>query len=92
MAGENTKEFLLAAEVVKKLKTKPSQEELLTIYGFYKQAVFGDNNNGEPGWLDFEGKKKHSEWLKHKGMANYDAEVNYITEVNSLIQKYGINS
>ncbi len=92
MAEENSKEFLTAADVVKKLKTKPSQEELLIIYGFYKQAVFGDNNNSEPGWLDFEGKKKHSEWLKHKGMTKYDAEVNYITEVNSLIQKYGISS
>jgi diazepam-binding inhibitor (GABA receptor modulating acyl-CoA-binding protein) len=35
--------------------------------------------------------KKYDAWNKVKGTSQYDAEVNYITIVNNLINKYGIN-
>lgn len=35
-----------AAEDVKKLKTRPTDEELKELYGFYKQATVGDINIG----------------------------------------------
>lgn len=88
----NSNEFNMAADVVKKLKTKPNDDELLTLYGFFKQATVGDNNNPEPGFLDFKGKSKHKSWLANKGMSSHDAEVNYITFVNKLIQAYGVNN
>ncbi len=34
------------AEDVKKVKTRPSDQELLDLYGLYKQAVVGDINTG----------------------------------------------
>lgn len=37
-----------AAEDVKKLKTRPTDEELKELYGFYKQATVGDINIGIP--------------------------------------------
>ena len=58
--SKNSEQFLTAAEVVKNLKKKPDQDELLSLYGWYKQATVGDNNNDEPGFLDFQGKKKHA--------------------------------
>ncbi len=88
--SQNSEQFLTAAEVVKNLKVKPNQDELLSLYGLYKQATVGDNNNNEPGFLDFQGKKKHSAWLENKGKSTYDSEVEYITLVNSFISKYGI--
>ena len=88
----NSEEFLLAADIVKKLKEKPTDEELLELYGLYKQATVGDNNQPEPGFLDFKGKSKHKSWLANKGMSSHDAEVNYITFVNKLIQAYGVNN
>lgn len=39
-------EFDKAAEDVKKVKAKPTDEELLFLYGLYKQAVVGDINTG----------------------------------------------
>jgi diazepam-binding inhibitor (GABA receptor modulating acyl-CoA-binding protein) len=87
----NSSQFLSAAEIVKNLKTKPDNNELLILYGLYKQATVGDNDNEEPGFLDFKGKEKHKAWLKNKGMSTYDSEVKYITKVNELITKYGIN-
>lgn len=38
--------FQKAAENVKNLKGKPSDEDLLEIYGYYKQATIGDCNTG----------------------------------------------
>jgi len=87
----NSKEFLMAADIIKKLKTKPTDEELLVLYGYYKQATVGDNNNESPGMFDFKGKEKHKAWLNNRGMESHDAEVQYITKVNQLITQYGIN-
>ena len=87
----NSKEFLLAADTVKKLKETPCDEELLYLYGYYKQATVGDNDQPQPGFLDFKGKSKHSSWLSRKGTNQHESEIKYILKVNELIQKYGIN-
>lgn len=39
-------EFEKIAEDVKKVKTRPTDQELLDLYGLYKQAVVGDINTG----------------------------------------------
>ena len=82
---------MLAAGIVKNLKSKPNNDDLLLLYGLFKQATIGDNNNNAPGFMDFKGKEKHKAWLKNKGMNTYDSEVIYITKVNELITKYGVN-
>ena len=82
--------FTQVADLVKKVKTQPSDEELLKLYGLYKQATVGDNKNEAPGFLDFKGKSKHAAWLACLGKDKYTSEVEYITYVNALIQKYGI--
>jgi len=86
----NSKEFTMAAEAVKHLRSKPNDGELLKLYGLYKQATVGDNKNETPGFLDFKGKSKHNAWLACSGKDQYTAEVEYITVVNELIQQYGI--
>ena len=87
----NSEEFLLAADIVKKLKQTPNNEELLELYGLYKQATVGDNNQDAPGFLDFKGKSKHQAWLNNKGKDTHDSEVEYITIVNKLINSYGVD-
>ena len=86
----NSNEFTMAANAVKHLRSKPNDEELLKLYGLYKQATVGDNKNEAPGFLDFKGKSKHAAWLACLGKDKYTSEVEYITYVNALIQKYGI--
>lgn len=39
-------DFETAAENVKKLKSKPTDDELKELYGLYKQATVGDINTG----------------------------------------------
>ena len=48
---ETTPEFNNAASKVKLLKQKPTSDELLTLYGLYKQATVGDNQTEAPGFF-----------------------------------------
>ncbi|KAJ8353929.1 hypothetical protein SKAU_G00214960 [Synaphobranchus kaupii] len=51
-------EFDQIAGDVKKVKTRPEDQELLDLYGLYKQATVGDINTDKPGMLDVKGKAK----------------------------------
>ncbi|XP_011838828.1 PREDICTED: acyl-CoA-binding protein isoform X3 [Mandrillus leucophaeus] len=83
-------EFEKAAEEVKRLKTKPADDEMLFIYGRYKQATVGDINTERPGMLDFTGKAKWDAWNELKGTTKEDAMKAYIDKVEELKKKYGI--
>ena len=87
----NSKEFLQAANIVTKLKSNPTNDEKLILYGLYKQAKFGDNNTNKPSFIDFTGLKKWNAWNNLKNKSKFDSEVEYIKKVNLLIKKYGFN-
>lgn len=84
-------QFEKAAEDVKKLKTSPSDVDLLELYGLYKQATVGDCNTDKPGFLDFKGKAKWEAWNGRKGTSTDDAMNAYIKKVQSLIESIGLN-
>uniref|UniRef100_A0A668TE31 ACB domain-containing protein n=1 Tax=Oreochromis aureus TaxID=47969 RepID=A0A668TE31_OREAU len=83
-------EFDKAAEDVKKVKAKPTDEELLFLYALYKQAVVGDINTERPGMLDLKGKAKWDAWESRKGMSKEDAMSAYIAKAKEVISKYGL--
>ncbi|XP_026172547.1 acyl-CoA-binding domain-containing protein 7 [Mastacembelus armatus] len=83
-------EFEKIAEDVKKVKTKPSDQELLDLYGLYKQALTGDIHTDRPGLLDMKGKAKWDAWDSRKGMSKDDAMSAYITLAKEVISKYGM--
>uniref|UniRef100_A0A671LPE0 Acyl-CoA-binding domain-containing protein 7-like n=1 Tax=Sinocyclocheilus anshuiensis TaxID=1608454 RepID=A0A671LPE0_9TELE len=60
-------EFEQYAENVKKVKTRPTDQELLDLYGLYKQAIVGDINTDKPGITDLKGKAKWEAWNSRKG-------------------------
>ncbi|XP_077382306.1 acyl-CoA-binding protein-like isoform X2 [Festucalex cinctus] len=82
-------EFEKAAEDVKNLKTRPSDQELLDLYGLYKQANVGDINTNRPGMLDMKGKAKWDAWNSRKGMSKEAAVSAYIALTKELISKLG---
>ena len=81
-------EFEKAAEDVKKLTERPTNEELLNMYGYYKQATIGDTNTERPGMFDLKGKAKWDNWNSRKGMSKEEAEKKYIEVVKNLMEKY----
>ncbi|CAF0877278.1 unnamed protein product [Adineta steineri] len=77
-------DFDQAAADVKNLSKKPSDDELLKLYGLFKQATVGDNNTSKPGMLDLKGKAKWEAWNKNKGTSQGDAQQQYISFVRQL--------
>ncbi|KAI8912418.1 acyl CoA binding protein-domain-containing protein [Gorgonomyces haynaldii] len=77
-------EFIKAAEDVKNLPSKPSNDQLLELYGLFKQSIVGDNETPAPGMFDLQGKAKHAAWLKLKGTSKADAQAQYIALVKKL--------
>ncbi|CAH6721114.1 acyl-CoA-binding protein [[Candida] jaroonii] len=76
------------AEKVKNLTKKPTDDELLNLYGLFKQATVGDNTTSKPGFLDLKGKYKWEAWTELKGTSQEEAEEKYITLADELIEKY----
>jgi diazepam-binding inhibitor (GABA receptor modulating acyl-CoA-binding protein) len=76
--------FKQAAEEAKQLPTRPSDDVLLKLYAFYKQATEGDAKGKRPGFPDFVGQAKYDAWVKLKGIAKDKAMQAYIDLVDKL--------
>ncbi|XP_049438997.1 acyl-CoA-binding domain-containing protein 7 [Epinephelus fuscoguttatus] len=83
-------EFEKMAADVKNVKTRPTDQELLDLYGLYKQSVVGEINTERPGITDLKGKAKWDAWNSRKGMSKEDAMSAYITLAKEIISKYGM--
>lgn len=77
--------FTKAQEEVKKLSTKPSDDNLLALYSLYKQATDGDVTGDRPGFFDFAGGAKFDARENIKGMSSDNAMQKYIDTVNDLV-------
>lgn len=86
--ANNSPEFQEAAKVVRDLTERPTNEELLDLYGYFKQATVGDCNTARPGFFDMKGRAKWDNWDSRKGMSKAEAESKYIEYVKTLRGKY----
>ncbi|RIW12388.1 acyl-CoA-binding protein [Algoriphagus lacus] len=77
-----------AVALTQKFTTKPTNEELLRLYGLYKQATEGDNENERPGGFDFKAAAKYNAWLILKGKSKEEATQAYLDLVEELSKKY----
>lgn len=76
--------FKIALEKVQNLDTRPTNENLLKLYGLYKQATEGEIKGDRPGGFDFKAIAKYDSWASLRGMTNDEAMQSYIDLVNSL--------
>ena len=76
--------FIEAQERVKKLTRRPSNAELLDLYGLFKQATEGDVTGSRPGMLDLKGRAKFDAWTSKKGTTKDAAMEAYIALVDKL--------
>ncbi|KAJ6640694.1 Acyl-CoA-binding protein like [Pseudolycoriella hygida] len=84
----NQQEFNKAAEEVKTLTKRPTDDELLKLYALFKQGSVGDNNTSKPGILDLKGKAKWNAWNNLKGTTQDAAKQEYVDFANELLAKY----
>ena len=83
MATES--EFQAATVDVKTLTTRPSNDDLLALYGFFKQATEGDVSGKKPGRFDLKGRAKYNAWESLRGTSSDDARAKYVALVNRLL-------
>ena len=81
--------FFDAQERVKKLSRRPSNSELLDLYGLFKQATEGDVKGSRPGLLDQKGRAKFDACTSRKGVSGADAKARYVALVGELVRKLG---
>lgn len=72
----------------KTLTQRPTNEELLQLYGLFKQATEGDVTGERPGGFDFKGIAKYDTWAELKGKTKEQAQQEYINLVDKLHQQY----
>jgi diazepam-binding inhibitor (GABA receptor modulator, acyl-CoA-binding protein) len=78
--------FESAAERVKTIKDKPSDDILLELYGLYKQATVGDVNTVRPMFWDMVGQAKWDAWNSNQSMSQKSAKEKYIKLVDKLLK------
>jgi acyl-CoA-binding protein len=81
-------EFTQAVNKVQELTARPANDELLKLYGLYKQATEGDNIGPKPGGFDFKAMAKFESWAGLKGKSKEEAMKDYIDFVATLVSKY----
>lgn len=78
------KNFNQAAQHVRKLTSKLDNQQLLLLYGLYKQGTEGPCNVPKPGWLDGRGRRKWEAWRENGDMDINEAREKYISQVLKL--------
>ena len=82
--------FNKAQEDVKNLSKRPSNDELLALYSYYKQASTGDVEGSRPGMIKVKERAKWDAWNKLQGMNSDKAMESYTSLVEELINNYGM--
>jgi len=77
-------DFKKAQDDLKTLTERPSNEDLLQIYGLFKQATAGDVEGKRPGMLDVKGRAKYDAWKELSGKSLDEAKQAYIDLVAQL--------
>ena len=83
MASED--DFKAAAERVKTLTKRPSNDELLQLYALFKQATTGDVSGKKPSRLKIKERAKFEAWEKQKGTSQDAARTAYVALVDRLV-------
>ena len=66
------------------LTRKPSPEDMLMLYGLYKQATKGNCTGDEPGAFDMVAAGKYRAWKNLAGMSSDQAMQKYLDKVQEL--------
>ena len=78
-------EFRQSASRIKSRDTMPSDEDLLILYGLYKQATQGDCMIPQPWSIQLAARARWDAWFKNCGMYRETAMKKYIEKVNELL-------
>jgi acyl-CoA-binding protein len=76
--------FESASTAAKSLPERPDDSTMLQLYALFKQGSSGDVEGSKPGFFDFVGVAKYEAWEKLSGMAQEEAQQQYVELVKKL--------
>jgi acyl-CoA-binding protein len=79
-------QFEEASKRVHTISQRPSNDILLDLYSYHKQASVGDVHGEKPGMFDFINAAKYHAWASKKGLTREQAMQHYVDLVNSLFK------
>jgi diazepam-binding inhibitor (GABA receptor modulating acyl-CoA-binding protein) len=82
-------QFKLGVDLVNNLRKIPTDDELLKLYGLYKQSTIGNCNKEQPNIFYIKERKKWNAWNSLKNMDKNTAMEKYRDLALSLCGKYG---
>ena len=85
-------QFDLSVQLVNGLAKTPTDDELLKLYGLYKQSSVGDCKTEEPSFLYVRERAKWNAWKAHKGKKKDLAMSEYGDLALKMADKYGIKN
>jgi diazepam-binding inhibitor (GABA receptor modulating acyl-CoA-binding protein) len=78
-------QFASAQTRVKGLTSRPTNEDLLSLYAFFKQATAGDVSGARPGIFSLKERAKYDAWATKKGLSADDSKTAYVALVDRLV-------
>ena len=82
-------DFEIAAKEVKNLTKKPTDKDLLVLYGLYKQSTVGTNSEPKPSMFNPTAYSKWNAWYENRMLSKNMAKKKYIDLVTEYKVKYG---
>ena len=79
--------FQDSAALIKTKETLTSNDDLLILYGLYKQVTQGDCNTPQPWSVQVVERARWDAWFKYHGMDRNVAMEKYIEKVNELMNE-----
>ena len=80
--------FNISVDLIKNLSGKCNNDELISVYKYYKQAKFGDINIKKPFIFNLKENTKWEAWNSVKGTSKQKAMEEYINLSIALYEKY----
>ncbi|KAI5656499.1 hypothetical protein M9H77_25292 [Catharanthus roseus] len=75
------------AQKAKTLPENTTNENMLILYGLYKQATVGNVNTNRPGMFNLRDRAKWDAWKAVEGKSQEEAMGDYITKVKQLLEE-----
>ncbi|XP_066138875.1 acyl-CoA-binding domain-containing protein 6-like [Euwallacea fornicatus] len=88
---ELTVKFNKCARHVQAISGSLSEQNLLQLYGFYKQALEGPCNTSKPSWYDLKGKAKWEAWKSLGELEKNEAKNKYIEQVFTADPEFSLD-
>lgn len=79
--------FQDSAALIKTKETLTTDDDLLILYGLYKQAHYGNCETSQPWSVQVVERARWDAWFKYYGMSKDAAMEKYIEKVNELMGK-----